>query len=80
MKPPESFPDYVRSGAGRVQLGRWMGGGALVFSAAFAVFAWYAHADVPLLFWPIIAGGGALMGLRVCHLRWLRKADRAGDR
>jgi hypothetical protein len=74
--PSDTFLDYVRTRAGRVQLGRWAGGCALGLSVGFALFAWYARADVPLLFWPVIAGGGALFGLHICHLRWQATAGK----
>ena len=57
-----------------------MGTGAVVFSAAFGLFGWYADAYVPLPFWPIIAGGGALLGLHFLHLRWQADAEKRGER
>jgi hypothetical protein len=53
-----------------------MGGGAVIFSVGFGLFAWFAEAEVPILFWPIIAGGGALFGLHFLRLRWQAIAER----
>ena len=57
-----------------------MGTGAVVFSGGFGLFAWYAEAHVPIPFWPIIAGGGALLGLHFFHLRWQADAEKRGER
>jgi hypothetical protein len=78
MTEPASFQDHVRSPAGRRQLVRWMAGSAAIFSVCFGLFAWYAEAEVPFPFWPIIAGGGALLGLHVCRLRWQAKMEKEG--
>jgi hypothetical protein len=57
-----------------------MGASAAMFSIGFALFAWYAHAEVPLPFWPIIAGGGALLGLHFFHLKWQAAAEKRAKR
>jgi hypothetical protein len=79
LNQPASFQDYLRSASGRAQLARWMGGTAAAFVIAFGLMAWYAEAEVPLLFWPIIAGGGGLLGLHLCHLRWQARAEKSGQ-
>ena len=76
MNEPSSFQLHVRSPAGRRDLVRWMGSSAALFSIGFGLFAWYAEASVPLPFWPIIAGGGALLGLHFCRLRWQAKNEK----
>jgi hypothetical protein len=80
LNHPTSFQDFLRSHPGRVQLAWWMGGVGAVFTLCFAVFAWFADAEVPVLFWPVIAGGGALLGLHFCHLRWQAAAEKRGER
>ena len=72
----QSFPEFLQSRAGRTQLARWAGTSAVVFSVGFGLLAWYAEAEVPLFFWPFIAGGGALLGLHFCYLRWQAVAGR----
>lgn len=77
---PRSFSDFFRSRAGRRELGWWAGSGATIFTICFWLVTWYTGALVPIFFWPFVAAGGAVIGLRFWLWKWQAAAKKDSGR
>ena len=75
MTEPQSFQEFFQSPAGRKELARWAGGGGATFTVLFWLVTFLTGASVPIFFWPFIAGGGAIIGLRFWLWKWQARKD-----
>jgi hypothetical protein len=69
----QTFQEFFQSAAGRKELVRWAAGGGFTFTVLFWLVTWLTGAEVPIFFWPFVAAGGAVIGLRFWLWKWQRR-------